>query len=48
MLFKGNPLLIVGRPVAMTLLAVAIAFILYQIVSSLLGKKIEFQGEEPG
>ena len=48
MLFKGNPLLIAGRPVAMTLLAVAIAFILYRIVSSLLGKKIEFQGEEPG
>ena len=47
MLFKGNPLLIVGRPVAMTLLAVAIAFILYRIVSSLMGKKVEFKGEEP-
>jgi len=47
MLFKGNPFLIAGRPVAMTLLAAAIVFILYRIVSSLMGKKIEFQGEEP-
>jgi putative tricarboxylic transport membrane protein len=46
MLFKGNPLLIAGRPVAMTLLSVAIVFILYRIVSSLMGKKIEFKGEE--
>jgi putative tricarboxylic transport membrane protein len=48
MLFKGNPLLIAGRPIAMTLLVFAIVFIIYRIVSSLLGKKITLGGEEPG
>jgi putative tricarboxylic transport membrane protein len=48
MLFKGNPLLIAGRPIAMTLLVFTIVFIIYRIVSSLLGKKITLGGEEPG
>ena len=48
MLFKGNPLLIAGRPIAMTLLVFTIVFIIYRIVSSLLGKKITLEGEEPG
>jgi putative tricarboxylic transport membrane protein len=46
MLFKGNPLLIAGRPIAMTLLVFTIVFIIYRIVSSLLGKKITLEGEE--
>ena len=48
MLFKGNPLLIAGRPFAMTLLVFAIVLIIYRIVSSLFGKKITLEGEEPG
>ncbi|HYA04201.1 MAG TPA: hypothetical protein VEI04_13940, partial [Syntrophobacteria bacterium] len=48
MLFKGDPLRIAGRPIAMTLLVFAIVFILYRIVASLLGKKITLGGEEPG
>ena len=47
MLFKGNPLLIIGRPIAMTLLALAIAFIVYKFVSPFFGK-IELKVEEPG
>jgi len=48
MLFKGNPFLIVGRPVAMTLLALAIAFIGYKLLSPFWGKKISLKGEEQG
>ena len=48
MMFKGNPLLITARPIAMTLLVFTIVFIVYKIVSSLLGKKITLEGEEPG
>jgi putative tricarboxylic transport membrane protein len=45
MLFKGNPLLIVGRPVAMSLLGLAIAFIVYKFISPFFGK---LKVEEPG
>lgn len=45
MLFKGNPLLILGRPIAMTLLALAIAFIVYKFISPFFGK---LKVEEPG
>jgi putative tricarboxylic transport membrane protein len=48
MLFKGNPFLIIGRPVAVTLLALAAGFILYKFASPLWGKKIAVKGEEPG
>jgi putative tricarboxylic transport membrane protein len=48
MLFKGNPFLIVGRPVAMSLLALAIAFIVYKFISPFFGKKIKLKVEEPG
>ena len=47
MLFKGNPSLIIGRPMAMTLLVLAIVFIVYKFVSPFLGKKIELKVEEP-
>jgi putative tricarboxylic transport membrane protein len=47
MMFKGNFFLIVDRPVAITLLALAIVFIVYKIVSSFFGKKIELKIEEP-
>ena len=47
MLFKGNPSLIIGRPIAMTLLVLAVVFIVYKFVSPLLGKKIELKVEEP-
>jgi putative tricarboxylic transport membrane protein len=46
MLFKGNPLLIVDRPVSLTLLLIAAAFILYKLISPLFGKKIEIKVEE--
>ena len=48
MLFKGNPFLIAGRPVAMSLLALAIAFIVYKFISPFFGKKIQLKVEEPG
>ena len=48
MLFKGNPFLIVGRPVAMGLLALAMAFIAYKFISPFFGKKIHLKVEEPG
>jgi putative tricarboxylic transport membrane protein len=48
MLFKGDILRIAGRPIAMTLLVLAAAFIFYKFLSSYLGKKIEVQGEDPG
>jgi len=47
MLFKGNPLLIFGRPVAMTSLVLAIVFMVYKFVSPFLGKKIQLKVEEP-
>jgi putative tricarboxylic transport membrane protein len=47
MLFKGNPSLIIGRPIAMTLLVLAVVFIVFKFVSPLLGKKIELKVEEP-
>ena len=47
MLFKGNPLLMAGRPVAMALLTLAAAFIVYKFVSPHFGKKIQLKGEEP-
>ena len=48
MLFKGNPLLMTGRPIAMALLALAAAFIVYKFVSPYFGKKIQLKGEERG
>jgi putative tricarboxylic transport membrane protein len=48
MMFKGNPLLMTGRPVAVTLLVLAIAFIVYKFVSPYFGKRIELKGEERG
>lgn len=48
MMFKGNPLLMTGRPVAMVLLVLAAAFIVYKFVSPYFGKKIQLKGEEPG
>jgi putative tricarboxylic transport membrane protein len=47
MMFRGNPLLMTGRPVAMALLILAVAFIIYKFVSPYFGKKIELKGEEP-
>jgi putative tricarboxylic transport membrane protein len=48
MLFKGNLFQIVGRPVAMSLLALAMAFIAYKFISPFFGKKITLKVEEPG
>jgi len=48
MMFRGNPLLMTGRPVAMVLLVLAAAFIVYKFVSPYFGKKIQLKGEEPG
>ncbi len=48
MLFKGDISLIFGRPMAMALLGLALAFIVYKFVSPVFGKKIRLEGEEPG
>ena len=48
MMFKGNPLLVAGRPVAMALLALAAGLLVYRFVSPYFGKKIQLKGEEPG
>ncbi len=47
MLFKGDIFLMAGRPIAMTLLAVAALFIAYRFISPLLGKRIKLKFEEP-
>ena len=46
MMFKGDISLIFARPVAVSLLAVAVVFIGYRLVGPLLGKKIELKVEE--
>jgi putative tricarboxylic transport membrane protein len=46
MLFKGDILLILARPVAVALLAVAVAFLGYKLIAPLFGKKIELKVEE--
>jgi putative tricarboxylic transport membrane protein len=48
MLFKGDLTLILGRPVAMTLIAFALGFLLYKFSSPLWGKKITVKEEDPG
>jgi putative tricarboxylic transport membrane protein len=48
MMFRGNPLLMTGRPVAMALLILAAAFLVYKFVSPYFGKKIVLKGEEQG
>jgi putative tricarboxylic transport membrane protein len=48
MMFKGNLLLLIGRPVALALLALAAGFILYKFVSPLWGKEIAVKEDEPG
>lgn len=48
MMFKGNFFLITGRPVAVTLLAVAVLFIAVKCLSPFFGKKIALKAEEPG
>jgi putative tricarboxylic transport membrane protein len=48
MMFKGNPLLMGGRPIAMALLSLAIAFIVYKFISPYFGKRIQLKDEEPG
>ena len=46
MMFKGDLALIAGRPVAVTLLAVAALFIAFKLLSPLFGAKIELKVEE--
>lgn len=48
MMFRGNLLLITGRPIAMVLLGLAAAFLVYKFVSPYFGKKIVLKGEERG
>jgi len=48
MMFRGNPLLMTGRPVAMALLILAAAFLVYKFVSPYFGKKIVLKDEERG
>jgi putative tricarboxylic transport membrane protein len=48
MMFKGDLSLIAGRPVAVTLLAVAVLFIAFKFLSPFLGTKIDLKIEEPG
>ncbi len=48
MMFKGNPLLMAGRPVAMALLTLAAGFLVYKFVSPFFGKRIQLKDEEPG
>ncbi len=48
MLFKGDISLILGRPMSVALLGLALAFIVYKFVSPVFGKKIRLEGEEPG
>lgn len=47
MMFKGNFLLMTGRPVAMSLLAIAILFIVFKSAAPFFGKKIALKVEEP-
>jgi putative tricarboxylic transport membrane protein len=46
MMFRGDMSLIVNRPIAMTLLALAVAFVLYKFVAPLFGKKVALKVEE--
>jgi putative tricarboxylic transport membrane protein len=46
MMFKGDILLIFARPVAVCLLAVAVAFIGYRLIAPLFGKKVGLKVEE--
>ena len=48
MMFKGDLLLMTGRPVAMALLILAAAFLVYKFVSPYFGKTIVLKGEERG
>jgi putative tricarboxylic transport membrane protein len=47
MMFKGDFLLIAGRPIAVTLLAVAVLFIAFKFLSPFFGTKIDLKVEEP-
>jgi putative tricarboxylic transport membrane protein len=46
MMFKGNIFLIFGRPIATTLIGVAVAFLAYKFLAPLFGKKVEIRVEE--
>jgi putative tricarboxylic transport membrane protein len=46
MMFKGDISLIVDRPIATTLLALAVAFVLYKFVAPLFGEKVALKVEE--
>ncbi len=46
MMFRGNLLLLAGRPIAMVLLSLAAVFIIYKFVSPYFGKTIVLKGEE--
>ena len=47
MMFKGDLLLIAGRPVAVTLLAVAVLFIAFKFLFPFFGTKTDLKVEEP-
>ena len=46
MMFKGDISLIVNRPIAITLLALAVAFLAYKLGAPLFGKKVVLKVEE--
>jgi putative tricarboxylic transport membrane protein len=46
LMFQGNPSLIVDRPLAVAMLALAIAFLVYRHVSSMRGKGYALEMEE--
>jgi hypothetical protein len=47
MLLKGDLTLIAYRPIAATLLATALLFILFKLISFLWGRKIDLKIKEP-
>jgi hypothetical protein len=46
MMFKGDLTLIFGRPLAATLIGVAVAFLAYKFLAPLFGKKVDIKLEE--
>ena len=48
MMFRGNLFLMTERPIAMALLGLAAAFIIYKFASPYFGKRIVLKGEERG
>jgi putative tricarboxylic transport membrane protein len=46
LMFKGDMSLILNRTMAVTLLALAVAFVAYKVIAPLFGKKIEIRVEE--